>query len=158
MSILLDPASLSKFTQSPTQFIFEIEESAFDRELIITIVGDSGVGKTEFVTRYVDRAQSSPTTASVGVTTKHKVVDVGPLRAKLRVLDTAGRDQFRDFTTTTFKDAHVVVIIFSVDSRASFERYDQRTIRRGAKWARGAISLRNHWLAVQSSVLASRNG
>lgn len=98
------------------------EEDSFDRELTITIVGDSGIGKTSLVARYIERNQSPSPAASVGVSSKSKIADIGPLRAKLRVLDTAGREQFRDFTTTTFKDAHIVFIMYSADSREAFER------------------------------------
>ena len=101
-------------------YITAVEE--FDRQIKLVVVGESGVGKSSLIARYNERTFSQQFNPSVGVSNKSKLADIGPIRVKLQAFDTAGREQFRDFTLTSFKDADVAFIVFSVDSRESFDR------------------------------------
>lgn len=52
----------------------EVSTSKFDYWVKITIVGDSGVGKTALLTRYVDQKFEENAKATIGIDQKHKIV------------------------------------------------------------------------------------
>lgn len=95
------------------------DEAPYDHLVKILLVGDSGVGKSSIVTRFVSDSfeELSPT---VGVDFKLKRLDVDGKRLKLTVWDTAGQERFRTLTSSYYRGAHGVVFVYDVTSAASF--------------------------------------
>ncbi len=63
-------------------------------EYKVLIVGDSGVGKSSILLRYVDDTFSE-TPVTIGMDHKERELEVDGQRAKLIVCDTAGQERFR---------------------------------------------------------------
>ena len=95
------------------------DEAPYDHLVKILLVGDSGVGKSSLVTRFVSDSfeELSPT---VGVDFKLKLVDVEGKRLKLTVWDTAGQERFRTLTSSYYRGAHGVVFAYDITSAESF--------------------------------------
>jgi Ras-related protein Rab-18 len=93
---------------------------AYDHLVKILLVGDSGVGKSSLLARFISDSfdEQGPT---VGVDFKLKHVDVDGTRLKLTVWDTAGQERFRTLTSSYYRGAHGVVFVYDVTSRESFE-------------------------------------
>ena len=93
---------------------------AYDHLVKILLVGDSGVGKSSLLARFISDSfdEQSPT---VGVDFKLKHIDVDGTRLKLTVWDTAGQERFRTLTSSYYRGAHGVVFVYDVTSRESFE-------------------------------------
>ena len=92
-------------------------------------IGDSGVGKTCLLLRFVsgsfftddgsNGALFARTTIGVDYKSKHLVLDgVG---TKLQVWDTAGQERFRTITTSYYRGAHGILLVYDVGDRSSFE-------------------------------------
>ena len=92
----------------------------YDHLVKILLVGDSGVGKSSLLARFISDSfdEQGPT---VGVDFKLKHVDVDGTRLKLTVWDTAGQERFRTLTSSYYRGAHGVVFVYDVTSRESFE-------------------------------------
>ena len=91
----------------------------------IVIIGNSSVGKTNLLLRFVDSNYSASHTPTIGVDFKSKIIEV-PMKSskrklKLQLWDTAGQERFRNLTETYFKGASGIVIVYSVNDRKSFE-------------------------------------
>ena len=94
----------------------------------VTLVGDSGVGKTAIALRFVNGAYSKAS-ATVGVDILNKTLNVHGQRINLAIWDTAGQDEYRTLTPMYYRDASIVIIVFAVGnpspesqiSRSSFE-------------------------------------
>jgi len=65
--------------------------SSHDMILKVIIVGDSGVGKTNLLTRYCEGIFKDSYVATIGVDFKIKMVDVNSRKVKLQIWDTAGQ-------------------------------------------------------------------
>ena len=93
---------------------------AYDHLVKVLLVGDSGVGKSSLLARFISDSfdEQGPT---VGVDFKLKHVDVDGTRLKLTVWDTAGQERFRTLTSSYYRGAHGVVFVYDVTSRESFE-------------------------------------
>lgn len=57
----------------------------------VIIVGDSGVGKTNLLTKYCDNEFQDAYVATIGVDFKLKMIKVDRTNIKLQIWDTAGQ-------------------------------------------------------------------
>ncbi|KAJ1721484.1 Ras- protein Rab-18 [Coemansia erecta] len=92
----------------------------------ILIVGDSGVGKSSILLRFTDDHFLPPeeTSATIGVDFKVKMYDVDDQRYKLTIWDTAGQERFRTLTSSYYRGAQGVILVYDVSNRQSFESLD----------------------------------
>lgn len=111
----------------------DLEQSlkrAKDRELYdymvkIIIVGDTGVGKTNIISRFCARNGEEGEfkdyhVATIGVDFSTRVIPVDGKRLKLQIWDTAGQERFRTITETYYKGAAGIILVYAVDSEESF--------------------------------------
>ena len=97
----------------------------------IVIVGDSGVGKSCLMLRFVKDEFVTSTRATIGMDfcTRQLVVDLlssknegsTVQRLTVQVWDTAGQEQFQSLTATYYRKAGGVMICYDANSRPSFE-------------------------------------
>ena len=63
----------------------------FDYMIKLIIIGDSGVGKTNILTRFCENIFKDTHVATIGVDFNVKTIDVEDKRLKLQIWDTAGQ-------------------------------------------------------------------
>ena len=75
----------------------------------VVLVGDSGVGKTAILSRFMTGSMPPARRATMGATEKMKSVHVPSLnkRLPLQVWDITGNEKFRTLTSIYFRDADV---------------------------------------------------
>ncbi len=86
----------------------------------LIIVGDSGVGKTNILTKFTDgvfREDSKPT---IGVELAIKTFIVEKMVIKTQIWDTAGQERFRAITAAYYRSALGVIMVFDLTSNRSF--------------------------------------
>ena len=84
-------------------------------------MGDSGVGKSCIILRYIENNFSTNLMNSIGVDFKLKNIELDNKKIKLQIWDTAGQERFRTITTSYYKGAHAILIVFDITDRESFE-------------------------------------
>ena len=94
----------------------------FELLLKVIIVGESGVGKTQLLHRYVDGIFDESIKNTVGVDIKNSSRTFEGGMAKIHFYDTAGQERFRAVTRTNFQNSDVAIIVYDMTSRLSFER------------------------------------
>ena len=87
----------------------------------ILLLGDSGVGKSSIILRYIENNFSQNLMNSIGVDFKLKNIEVKGKKVKLQVWDTAGQERFRTITTSYYKGAQAIIVVFDITDRDSFE-------------------------------------
>ena len=87
----------------------------------ILLLGDSGVGKSCIILRYIEDTFSVNLMNSIGVDFKLKNIEIDNKKIKLQIWDTAGQERFRTITTSYYKGAHAIVIVFDITDKDSFE-------------------------------------
>lgn len=85
------------------------------------LLGDSGVGKSSIILRYIDNMFQQNLMNSIGVDFKMKNIIVDDKRVKMQIWDTAGQERFRSITTSYYKGAQAIFIVYDVTDRESFE-------------------------------------
>ena len=92
----------------------------------IAMIGESGVGKTSIISRYVSNSfvvEAAPTKGASFKTKILKTPDEGSA-IKLMIWDTAGQEVYRSLAAYYYRNADVVVIVYDITNVNSFEAID----------------------------------
>ena len=95
----------------------------------IILVGDSYVGKTSIIGRYIKKYNEKyPCTIAATFTTK--IEKINGKQINFELWDTAGMEKFRSVENLFYKEAQICLLVFDITKRATFE------------------SLKNYWYNV----------
>ena len=59
--------------------------------------------------------------SSIGVDFKTKQIEVNDRIIKMQIWDTAGHEKFRTITTSYYKSAHAIIVLYDITDESSFE-------------------------------------
>merc|ERR1712066_987057 len=91
-------------------------------KLKLIVVGQSGVGKSSLLVRFVDdHFEEASTRTTIECDIKYKQLDVNGIRCTLRLWDTAGSERFRTFSTQHYRNAQGVIFCYDVTNKSSFD-------------------------------------
>lgn len=96
-------------------------ELEIDKTFKIIILGDSQVGKTCILKRYVHDAFTTSTRTTIGADFDSKVLKIDEKVVNLNIWDTAGQEVYRAITNQYYRQASGVFIVFDVTAKRSFE-------------------------------------
>ncbi|EER04157.1 Rab18 GTPase, putative [Perkinsus marinus ATCC 50983] len=96
----------------------------YDHLFKLLIIGDSGVGKSCLLLRFCDDEFNDKQLATIGVDFKVKYLSLMGKRLKLAIWDTAGQERFRTLTSSYYRGAQGIVLVYDVTSRESFENLE----------------------------------
>lgn len=86
----------------------------------VILVGDSGVGKTSIVARYLDRYQKDEK-STIGVSYSNKIIKIENNTLCFDIWDTAGQEKFRSVNSVFYRDAHLCILVYDITCQESFE-------------------------------------
>ncbi|KAD3337523.1 hypothetical protein R6Q59_027587 [Mikania micrantha] len=91
----------------------------YDLSFKILLIGDSGVGKSSLLVSFISDSVDdlAPT---IGVDFKIKQLTVGGKRLKLTIWDTAGQERFRTLTSSYYRGAQGIILVYDVTRRETF--------------------------------------
>lgn len=92
----------------------------FDYLFKILLIGDSSVGKTSILLRYIDNTYSGEFQATIGVDFKVSTVKINSKVIKLQLWDTAGQDRFKNIVASYYRGAQGIFIVYDMTNRISF--------------------------------------
>ncbi|GAA6031266.1 hypothetical protein NBRC10512_003288 [Rhodotorula toruloides] len=114
---------MSYQTSSPTAQPSFGQMTEPPQTLKILVIGASSVGKSSLLLRFTDETFLSPdeTSATIGVDFKVKVIERKNKRWKLSIWDTAGQERFRTLTSSYYRGAQGVILVYDITARDTFE-------------------------------------
>ncbi|KAI5192351.1 Ras-related protein Rab-1A [Nematocida minor] len=86
----------------------------------ILVVGSSGVGKTCLLLRYTDSIYKETYGTTIGVDFKMKNIEIDGKMVKLQLWDTAGQERFRTITSSYYRNANGILLVFDITDADSF--------------------------------------
>jgi small GTP-binding protein len=89
--------------------------------LKILILGDSSVGKTTLLLKYVDGYFPKIYVATIGVEFKIKKININGIDINLQIWDTAGQERFRGVTRNFLKGADGIIYAYDITKKSSFD-------------------------------------
>ncbi|KAL8426642.1 hypothetical protein Efla_005899 [Eimeria flavescens] len=94
---------------------------AYDHLLKLLLIGDSGVGKSSLLLRFADNKYDEQQLSTIGVDFRVRFLTVEGVRLKLAIWDTAGQERFRTLTSSYYRGAQGIILVYDVGCRDSFE-------------------------------------
>ena len=89
----------------------------------VVLLGDSGVGKTCIISRYISGTFESNTASTNGASYASKIVKYDQLgkTLSLDIWDTAGQEKYKALTKFFYKDAAVAILVYDITRKESFD-------------------------------------
>jgi len=103
-------------------------KKAYDYLFKLLLIGDSGVGKTCLLFRFSDDAFNTTFISTIGIDFKIKTVEVDGKKIKLQIWDTAGQERFHTITTSYYRGAMGIMLVYDITQEKTFDNI--------AKWLR----------------------
>ena len=99
----------------------------------VVLLGESGVGKTSIISRFIDDVfeEGLETTTGASYAGKNMVFkDYQNQVVNFEIWDTAGQEKYRALTQIFYKDASIAILVYDITNEESFEEiknywYDQ---------------------------------
>jgi len=102
-----------------------MEASDYDHLFKLVLVGDSGVGKTSLLLRFMDDQFTTSYISTIGVDFRFKRIELDGQVVKLQIWDTAGQERFRTITSAYYRGADGIVMLYDVTSSESFDHVEE---------------------------------
>ncbi|KAF9478755.1 ras-domain-containing protein [Pholiota conissans] len=89
----------------------------------ILLIGNSSVGKSSLLLRFSDEQwlPEDESSATIGVDFRVHKMDIKGKKVKLSIWDTAGQERFRTITSSYYRGAQGIILVYDVANRESFE-------------------------------------
>ena len=105
---------------------YEIEEdvSLLQKEYLrfkLIIVGDTGVGKTNIIGKYIADSFNENTKSTVGVEFFTKSFKINEDFIKLEIWDTAGQERYKSITSAYYKGSNGALLVYDITRTATFD-------------------------------------
>ena len=97
--------------------------SDFEFQIKLVIIGDSGVGKTNFIFQFTEGRFSSIHVTTVGFDFKSKIIKLPKSKktVKLQIWDTAGQERYISVNKNLFLKVQGILLFYSITDRESFD-------------------------------------
>ncbi|TKR96299.1 hypothetical protein L596_010341 [Steinernema carpocapsae] len=87
----------------------------------VVLVGDTGVGKTNLISRYMDDRFDPNERQTIGVDMATTCVQVHGHTIKAQIWDTAGQDRYGSIVPTYYKHALGAILVYNITETQSFQ-------------------------------------
>jgi Ras-related protein Rab-11A len=108
-------------------------DDEYDYLFKTVLIGDSAVGKSNLLSRFVQDTFSLDAKSTIGVEFAAKTIETEGKRIKAQIWDTAGQERYRAITNAYYRGALGALLVYDITNHASFESCE--------KWLR---ELREH--------------
>uniref|UniRef100_A0A7S2C2S1 Uncharacterized protein n=1 Tax=Florenciella parvula TaxID=236787 RepID=A0A7S2C2S1_9STRA len=90
------------------------------REVKVVLLGDTGVGKSSLVLRFITNEFKPYQESTIGASFMSKLIMVEGAPIKFQIWDTAGQERFRTITSAYYRGADGIIMVYDVTSQDSF--------------------------------------
>ncbi|KAJ8478586.1 hypothetical protein OPV22_022313 [Ensete ventricosum] len=97
----------------------------YDYLFKLLLIGDSSVGKSCLLLRFADDSYVDSYISTIGVDFKIRTVELDGKTVKLQIWDTAGQERFRTITSSYYRGAHGIIIVYDITEMESFNNIRQ---------------------------------
>ncbi|KAJ8638846.1 hypothetical protein MRB53_015540 [Persea americana] len=97
----------------------------YDYLFKVVLIGDSGVGKSNLLTRFTKNEFSLESRSTIGVEFATRSVSVENKVIKAQIWDTAGQERYRAITSAYYRGAVGALLVYDVTRRVTFENVER---------------------------------
>eukprot|EP00906_Rhabdomonas_costata_P025342 RCo036252 len=96
-------------------------ESEYNYLFKVVLIGDSGVGKSNLMTRYTSDEFNVESPSTIGVEFMTKGLKIESRDVKVQIWDTAGQERFRAISRSIYHGAKGAMLVYDITSQTSFD-------------------------------------
>ncbi|XP_022986376.1 ras-related protein RABA1f-like [Cucurbita maxima] len=97
----------------------------YDYLFKVVLIGDSGVGKSNLLSRFTRNEFSLETKSTIGVEFATRSIRVDDKIVKAQIWDTAGQERYRAITSAYYRGAVGALIVYDVTRHVTFENVER---------------------------------
>ena len=98
-----------------------MEDDSYEMMVKVVLVGDSGVGKTNIMSKYLKNEFREDSKATVGVEFGSKQFNIQGHQIKAQIWDTAGQERYKAITSAYYKGAKGAFIVYDITRKNTFD-------------------------------------
>ena len=102
-----------------------MEKEPYDFLFKMILIGDSSVGKSNILLKYLKDQFDPNSRATVGVEFGTKNITLNNKKIKIQIWDTAGQERYRSITSAYYKGAKGAFIVYDITRKTTFENIDK---------------------------------
>eukprot|EP00043_Microstomoeca_roanoka_P000711 m.28685 g.28685 ORF g.28685 m.28685 type:complete len:211 (-) comp10467_c0_seq1:112-744(-) len=96
-------------------------EEEYDFLFKIVLIGDSGVGKSNLLSRFTRNEFNLESKSTIGVEFATRSIEVDGKTIKAQIWDTAGQERYRAITSAYYRGAVGALLVYDIAKHASYE-------------------------------------
>ncbi|SCU86596.1 LAMI_0D02806g1_1 [Lachancea mirantina] len=99
------------------------EDYGYDYDYLfkIVLIGDSGVGKSNLLSRFTSNEFNMESKSTIGVEFATRTIEVENKKIKAQIWDTAGQERYRAITSAYYRGAVGALIVYDISKSSSYE-------------------------------------
>ncbi|KAH7819072.1 Rab18a [Monocercomonoides exilis] len=96
-----------------------------DYQVKIVVIGESQVGKSSLLLRFTEDTFDPNQPATIGVDFQAKDITFREKMVRITIWDTAGQERYRTLTSSYYRGATGIILVYDVTKRLTFENLDR---------------------------------
>ena len=102
-----------------------MSEEEYEMMVKVIIIGDSSVGKTNIMSKYLKNIFNEDSKATVGVEFGSKLFTIDGHNIKAQIWDTAGQEKYKAITGAYYKGSKGAFIVYDITRKETFDSVDR---------------------------------
>ncbi|KAK4285902.1 hypothetical protein QN277_002532 [Acacia crassicarpa] len=100
-------------------------EDDYDYLFKVVLIGDSGVGKSNLLSRFTRNEFSLESKSTIGVEFATRSINVDDKMVKAQIWDTAGQERYRAITSAYYRGAVGALVVYDITRHVTFENVER---------------------------------
>lgn len=101
------------------------KDDEYDYLFKVVLIGDSGVGKSNLLSRFTRNEFNLDSKSTIGVEFATKSIQVDAKTIKAQIWDTAGQERYRAITSAYYRGAVGALLVYDISKQVSFENVER---------------------------------
>lgn len=101
------------------------EDDYYDYVCKVVMVGESGVGKTNILSRFCRDEFTANSKSTLGVEFATKIIPIEDKKIRVQIWDTAGQERYKAITNSYYINAKGALVVYDITKYSSFEQVNK---------------------------------
>ena len=102
-----------------------MSEEEYEMMVKVILIGDSAVGKTNIMSKYLKNQFMEDSKATVGVEFGSKLFNINGHNIKAQIWDTAGQEKYKAITGAYYKGSKGAFVVYDITKKDTFDSVDK---------------------------------